>query len=139
MSTSKLPSSTPHRFISKHGNTFKVHVHTPDDRIGKRIWGKYWKRVLSDETLFLRMPHTLEPTHGYDKCGNGDDVMETFRANMTDKLGNKICRKRSVKKYGRREAYSQVKKIILKQHSDLIELMLFMGRISKDDLKTEIK
>lgn len=153
------------RFISLSGNTYKIHIHTPDDKVlsrsigfkrcgkrkafnkalkmrsklGKQLWGKYWIRVLMEEDLFLRLPHNLEPNHGYDRCGTGDSVMEVYRANLTCADGTKKCRKRSVNKYGRNEAYREVKKIILEHHADVIDLMLYMGRINKTDLELRLK
>lgn len=153
-------TKTIHRFISKRDGSFKIHIHTPDDKIlsrsvgykkigekaalkkavklrndlGFAMWGKHWRRVLSDETLFLRLPHSFEPNHGYDKCGDGY-VMEVCRANITAKDGTKFCRKRSVNKYGRKGAYLETKKIMLDYYADVIELMIYMGRITEKQVK----
>ncbi len=86
---SNLKTNTGHRFISKseRNTAFKIHIHTPDDtllersigykiigekkalkkaiklrnQLGREMWKKHWSRVLHDETLITRLPHTLEP------------------------------------------------------------------------------
>lgn len=87
MSKSNLKTNTGHRFISKAKTAYKIHIHTPGDKVlhrtvgflklgekagikkaiklrnqlGSQLWGKHWKIVLHDELLFTRLPHSLEP------------------------------------------------------------------------------
>ncbi len=87
MKKSSLTTNTGYRFISKNRNTFKIHIHTPDDKtlfrtigfvrigeskglkkaiklrneLGKDMWGKFWRRLLNDPYLLTRLPHSIEP------------------------------------------------------------------------------
>ncbi|ARR10301.1 Fe3+-citrate ABC transporter substrate-binding protein [Vibrio parahaemolyticus] len=85
---SNFETNTGLRFISKAETAFKIHIHTPEDKIlhrsvgyirigekkglkkairlrneiGIKLWGKkLWKRVLNEPELFTRLPHSLEP------------------------------------------------------------------------------
>lgn len=87
MSKSNLETNTGHRFISKAKTAYKIHIHTPDDKVlhrsvgfvrlgekkglkkaillrnelGSAMWGKFWRRILKDPYLMTRLPHSLEP------------------------------------------------------------------------------
>lgn len=87
MKKSNLETNTGHRFISKAKTAFKIHIHTPDDKVihrsvgyirigekkglkkaiklrnemGSEMWGKFWRRLLKDPYLMTRLPHSLEP------------------------------------------------------------------------------
>lgn len=87
MTKSNLITNTGHRFISKAKTAYKIHIHTPDDKVlhrsvgyvrigekkglqkairlrnelGSEMWGKFWRRILKDPYLITRLPHSLEP------------------------------------------------------------------------------
>ena len=87
MGKSNLTTNTGYRFISKGKTAFKIHIHTPDDKVlhrsvgfvrigeekalkkalnlrnelGCEMWGKFWNRILKDPYLMTRLPHDLEP------------------------------------------------------------------------------
>ncbi|EGR0099777.1 TPA: Fe3+-citrate ABC transporter substrate-binding protein [Vibrio vulnificus] len=87
MTKSNLITNTGHRFISKGKTAFKIHIHTPDDKVlhrsigfvklgekkalqkaikmrnelGREMWGKFWRRLTKDPYLMTRLPHSLEP------------------------------------------------------------------------------
>lgn len=139
------------RFISKGETAFKIQIHAPHDelvcrsvgfikigenkarreavklrnKLGRELWGKFWPRVLKEEDLFLRLTHSLEPI----------DMGDYYQAMWSDKKGVRHCRKRSIEAHGRLAAYTQCKKAILDAHSEEIELLRFMGRLSTIDLK----
>lgn len=158
---SNLVSSVDHRFISKSDVAVKIHIHLPDgslshqsigfiksnerealekaisirNEIGENAWGKYWKRVLSDRYLFTRLPHSLEPKLIFKP--RGDTYDECYLARFPAVVdGQRKMRSivRSIRSRGREEAYKQTKKALLDGYKDVIDIMLFMGRISADDL-----
>jgi hypothetical protein len=87
MKKSNLTTNTGHRFISRAKTAFKIHIHTPDDKVlhrsvgyirvgekkglkkaiklrnelGSAMWGKFWRKLLKDPYLMTRLPHSLEP------------------------------------------------------------------------------
>ncbi len=87
MTKSNLDTNTGHRFISRAKTAYKIHIHTPDDKVlhrsvgfirigeknglkkaillrnqlGSEMWGKHWRLLLKDPYLMTRLPHTLEP------------------------------------------------------------------------------
>jgi hypothetical protein len=87
MKKSNLQTNTGHRFISKAKTAYKIHIHTPDDKVlhrsvgyvrigekkglkkaiklrnelGRKMWGKFWRLLLKDPYLMTRLPHSLEP------------------------------------------------------------------------------
>ena len=87
MLKSNLTTNTGHRFISKAKTAYKIHIHTPEDKVlhrsvgflkigeqnglqkaielrndlGNEMWGKFWRRLLKDPYLMTRLPHSLEP------------------------------------------------------------------------------
>ena len=87
MKKSNLTTNTGHRFISKAKTAFKIHIHTPDDKVlhrsvgyvkigekkglkkaiklrnelGSAMWGKFWRKLLKDPYLMTRLPHSVEP------------------------------------------------------------------------------
>ncbi|SJN55041.1 Fe3+-citrate ABC transporter substrate-binding protein [Vibrio ruber] len=87
MKKSNLETNTGHRFISKAKTAYKIHIHTPDDKVlhrsvgfirigekkglkkaillrnelGRQMWGKHWRMLLKDPYLMTRLPHSLEP------------------------------------------------------------------------------
>ncbi|KOO07005.1 Fe3+-citrate ABC transporter substrate-binding protein [Vibrio sp. Vb5031] len=158
---SNLVSSVKYRFISKSDVAVKIHVHLPDDtttfqsigfiksnerlalikavkirdEIGERAWGKYWHQVLRDRYLFTRLPHTLEPKIIFKP--RGDTIDECYLAKFPVVVNGQRKMKsvvRSIRNRGREEAYKQTKKAILDGYKDVLDIMLFMGRITADDL-----
>lgn len=87
MKKSNLETNTGHRFISKAKTAYKIHIHTPEDKVlhrsvgfirigekrglkkaiklrnelGREMWGKHWRMLLKDPFLMTRLPHSLEP------------------------------------------------------------------------------
>ena len=87
MSQNNLIGATGYRFISKGQTAFKIHIHTPEDTVlhrsvgfvrmgedkalkktiklrdelGRKLWGKFWPKVLREPYLMTRLPHSLEP------------------------------------------------------------------------------
>lgn len=165
MKKSLFETNTGHRFISKSEKAYRIHIHMPNDTIlhrsvgsvkigekkalekaiarrnelGEKHWGKFWKRVLRDETLLIRLPHTFEPILGTEGAGGKDEhgnyrrLIEVYRITWADKNGVRKCRKRSTAKHGRLGAYTQLKNILLKEHADVMDILRFMGRIKTTD------
>ncbi|BDP33392.1 Fe3+-citrate ABC transporter substrate-binding protein [Vibrio parahaemolyticus] len=158
---SNLVSSVEHRFISKSDVAVKIHIHLPDDtfthlsigfiksneheaieraisirdEIGENAWGKYWKQVLADRYIFTRLPHTLEPKLIFKP--RGDTFDECYLARFPVFVDGKKKMKtivRSIGKRSREEAYKQTKNAILDGYKDEIDIMLYMGRITANDL-----
>lgn len=164
MNKSNLTTNTGHRFISKGKTAFKIHIHTPDDKIlhrsvgfirlgeekalkkaieirnnlGKDMWGKHWTRLLKDPFLMTRLPHDLEPKIVYK---SRDPALSEgyYIAKWREYLGNgefkyrsKVC---SIDKHGKLAAYSIAKRALLEAHKDVIDILMFMGRLNSVDLK----
>jgi hypothetical protein len=55
-----------------------------------------------------------------------------FSDNGDYKYKTKVC---SIRKHGRLAAYSQTKRALLDAHKDVIDLLIFMGRLNSIDLK----
>ncbi|MEZ8292389.1 Fe3+-citrate ABC transporter substrate-binding protein [Vibrio splendidus] len=164
----KTSGATGHRFISKGKTAYKIHIHTPDDtvlhksvgfvkmgeekglkkalklrnQIGYELWGKHWRRVLKDEYLMLRLPHSLEPKIVLKPnpiSSNSDHRIECYIAkwsyyDIEGKLRNKTL-VRSVNKHGRLSAYSQTKKALLEAYEDIIDIIVYMGRTNTIGMK----
>lgn len=125
MPTANYVTSTGYRFISKSKNCYKIHIHTPNDKVlhrsvgfvrigeaeglrkavqlrnelGRDMWGKFWARVVNDETLITRLPHSIEPEKITVGCGfyiNGKPLFSStfYRASwVTDDGEKKIYEK----------------------------------------------
>ncbi len=150
--------TTQHRFIfpTKHG--FNVHVPKPSggkkcttvsrkhashetllvtaisvrNKIGAELWGPHWQRLLDDENLLRRLPVTLEPV----TCSLSRGKLEGrfYLATWSDGQGNQIKTQYSINKYGRIGAYCRAKADLIDAYRDVIELLVYMGRVSIEDL-----
>jgi len=165
---SNLETNTGHRFISKTKTCYKIHIHTPNDEIlnrsvgfikigevrglkkaiflrneiGCAMWGKHWKRVLHDPTIFTRLPHSLEPKLIEKPCptkSNPDQTRPYYIAKWLeyDENGSSTYKSKltNVTAMGKLAAYSQAKRILLEAHAQNIDILLFMGRVNTLKLK----
>lgn len=112
------------------------------DELGRQLWGKFWPKVLKEPYLMTRLPHSLEPKIVFkpnptqSDPGHRDECYiakwRVFSENGDYKYRTKVC---SIRKHGRLAAYSQTKRALLEAHKDVIELLIFMGRLNSIDLK----
>lgn len=156
-SKSNLISSVNHRFISRSDSAIRVHVHLPNDtltgysigfvkkgeqeamsralklrdEIGEKEWGEYWPRILDDRYFFTRLPENLEPRLMI-KSG-----MECYIATFSVLQNGKLVKKsavRSTHRRGKAGAYRETKEALIEAHQGVIDILLFMGRITQADL-----
>lgn len=151
------------RFISMTSKTYKIHIHTPDDTIihrsvgyckigeekglkaaiklrnelGKLLWKQFWPKVLSDDKLFLRLPHSLEPKIVNKPAPTLTDPNHRLSCYLAkwkefDEHGNYKLKTvvRSIDKYGKLSAYTQTKQALLDAHKDLIPIIEYMERFT---------
>lgn len=152
-------TNTGHRYISEYRKTFNINVRLPDgsykgmtvsmaergrfaalslaierrDKAYHKAWGKHWQRVLNEPDLFARMPKTLEPKRGIEQKSTGY-ICEYYLAEWRGADGKKCKLKRSVKKYGAKEAYRLTKNALIRANAEFIDLMILTGRITTKDL-----
>ncbi|MEZ8238629.1 MULTISPECIES: Fe3+-citrate ABC transporter substrate-binding protein [Vibrio] len=153
-----------HRFISKGRTAYKIHV--PDssitvqhlsvgfiklgekealkiaikkrNQLGKKFWGKHWKRILEDELLLGRLPRSLEPTLVYKPTPTLSDPDKKELCYLTKwRVLNTNSGKyqyktvvRSIGKYGKLSAYIQTKSALLEAYSDILPIIEHIGRYS---------
>ncbi|WP_045391839.1 hypothetical protein [Vibrio rotiferianus] len=151
----RLAEIKQHRFISEGKAAIKISVPTPDNsyryrsvgfkkigkaeafkqaiqernRIGEEVWGKFWGRVLSDHTLFCRLPKNLEPTLRVVP-GRKTKTYE-YTANWVVKEGDnlkKVARRYSCNKHTKLGAYIKAKQALLDAYKNEMKLLVFMGR-----------
>ena len=89
-----------------------------------------------------RLPHSLEPKIVFKPNPTQSDPehrdecyiakWRVFSENGDYKYKTKVC---SIRKHGRLAAYSQTKRALLDAHKDVIDLLVFMGRLNSIDLK----
>lgn len=156
-SKSNLISSVYHRFISRSGYAIRVNVHLPNDKvtnysigflkngeqdamtralmlrdeIGELEWGVHWPRILSDRYFFTRLPRSLEP-----RLTNKSGV-ECFIATYSVMEDGKLLKKsvvRSTHRRGKTTAYKEAKAALIDAHQGVIDVLLYMGRITQADL-----
>jgi hypothetical protein len=150
-----------HRFISHSFNCVKVHIHTPDDgmynrsvgclkqgrdkalkealkqrnQVGRELWGSCWNAVLNTQSLFERLPHSLEP-----------DVIEKKRTLLSGEVrgtkyyivrwkelvGDEYKPKSRLFIHGddRLSAYTKAKKLMIEVHKEFIPILKKMGRFN---------
>ncbi|MDD9197182.1 Fe3+-citrate ABC transporter substrate-binding protein [Aliivibrio sp. S3MY1] len=166
---SNLKTNTGHRFISKseRNTAFKIHIHTPDDKLleksvgykylgeekalkkaikrrnqlGREMWKKHWTRILNDETLITRLPHTLEPkiiNKPSPTMADPDKKTPYYMARWTEYVdGEKKIKSviRAITDGCKLQAYTETKRALLDAHAGEIEILKFMGRINFIDLK----
>ncbi|UTZ44556.1 Fe3+-citrate ABC transporter substrate-binding protein [Vibrio campbellii] len=156
---SYFKSNTGYRFITKAANQpcFKVSVPKPEggyqcasvgylrigerrgmrkainlrNKIGEKLWGKYWNRVRTDFTLLARLPRSLEPRICQKKDSRSQYYCYDFMSDEYDeeKGRYKKChRKVSIARLGRLAAYIEIKRKILAIHRHDLELLKFMNR-----------
>ncbi|WP_147422115.1 Fe3+-citrate ABC transporter substrate-binding protein [Vibrio harveyi] len=157
---SYFKSNTGYRFITKseRNTCFKVSVPKPEggcqyasvgyfrigerramraainkrNKIGKRLWGKYWNRVRTDFTLLSRLPRSLEPRIWTGETGLQyycfDYMSDVFDGDKEEWVYKKVHRKVSISRLGRLAAYAQVKRLILEVYKTDIGLLKFMNR-----------
>lgn len=153
------------KFISHEEHRVRVHIHLPDDslyersfttskgrdkarrkalkerdNIGKKAWGKFWDRVLSEPGFFERMPHSLEPKQ-VDKVKvykNGSKVVFPYYAAIWADHSGKGCGKKtklfSIKKMGALGAYNAAKRHLQEVHADYIPVIKHMERFNVNEL-----
>ncbi|MDF5103798.1 hypothetical protein P3603_22765 [Vibrio parahaemolyticus] len=153
------------KFISHEEHRVRVHIHLPDDSvyersfttskgrdkamrkalkerdsIGKKAWGKFWPRVLSEPGFFERMPHSLEPKQ-IDKVKvykNGNKVVFPYYAAIWADHSSKGCGKKtrlfSIKKMGALGAYNAAKRHLQEVHADYIPVIKHMERFNVNEL-----
>ncbi len=155
MSTSE-ESSPSYRFISKANNVYKVSVPKPQggyryksigfkkigeekalkiavaerNKIGKEEWGKFWSKVLSDNTLLARLPRSLEPVlrRANDKKSQHLEYVSNWMEVDSNGSYIKKGRRYSCEKHGKLGAYIKAKNCLLDAHKSNMELLSFMGR-----------
>lgn len=167
METVNAPSyfngNTGYRFISKSKNSFKISIPKPEGGYfyrtlgylkigeeqallnaikerninGKKLWGKFWHKVVSDWTLLARLPRSLDPIKR--SVGPKQNDSYEYMANWMEKQPDgrnikKSCRYRCTK-YGKLGAYTKAKKKLLEAHEHHMPLLRFMGRAPIVDLK----
>ncbi|HHK8526254.1 hypothetical protein [Vibrio parahaemolyticus] len=153
------------KFISHEEHRVRVHIHLPDDslyersfttskgrdkamrkalkerdNIGKKAWGKFWDRVISEPGFFERMPHSLEPKQ-IDKVKvyrNGSKVVFPYYAAIWADHSGKGCGKKtklfSIKKMGALGAYNAAKRHLQEVHADYIPVIKHMERFNVNEL-----
>lgn len=153
------------KFISHEEHRVRVHIHLPDDslyersfttskgrdkamrkalkerdKIGKKAWGKFWDRVLSEPGFFERMPHSLEPKQ-IDKVKvykSGSKVVFPYYAAIWADHSGKGCGKKtklfSIKKMGALGAYNAAKRHLQEVHADYIPVIKHMERFNVNEL-----
>ena len=168
MAKSNYDTNTGHRFISKAKTAFKIHIHCPDDtvmhrsvgyikigeqaglkkaialrnKLGKEMWGRHWKRVLTERDLFTRLPHSLEPRIIYKpnpRVGNPDHKEPFYLASWHEKTSDGKSQYRSklasINRYGKLAAYNITKRALQDAYADVIDIVLFMNRATTVTLK----
>lgn len=151
-------SNTGYRFISKSEKqrSFKISVPKPEgghqyasvgyaklgerramrkainkrNKIGKRLWGKYWNRVRTDFTLLARLPRSLEPRVWTNETGLQYYCFDHMSNEYDDEKGRykKRHRKVSISRLGRLAAYIEVKRLMHDEYESLMPLLKFMNR-----------
>ena len=112
------------------------------NELGHKMWGKFWPRLLKDPYLMTRLPHSIEPKIVHkpsptkDNPDNRDTCYIAKWREMND-LGEYKYKTvvRSINKYGTLAAYIQTKKALLDAHKDNLDILAFMGRLNRIDLK----
>ncbi|QJT70781.1 hypothetical protein [Vibrio campbellii] len=153
------------KFISHEEHRVRVHIHLPDDslyersfttskgrdkamrkalkerdNIGKKAWGKFWDRVLSEPGFFERMPHSLEPKqiNKVKVNKNGSKVVFPYYAAIWADHSGKGCGKKtklfSIKKMGALGAYNAAKRHLQEVHADYIPVIKHMERFNVNEL-----
>lgn len=153
------------KFISHEEHRVRVHIHLPDDsiyersfttskgrdkamrkalkerdNIGKKAWGKFWDRVLSEPGFFERMPHSLEPKqiNKVKLNKNGSKVVFPYYAAIWADHSGKGCGKKtklfSIKKMGALGAYNAAKRHLQEVHADYIPVIKHMERFNVNEL-----
>lgn len=150
-------TNTGFRFISKSDVAFKITIPRPEggflyrtvgllrlgedkalskainerDQLGKELWGKFWKRIISDYTYLSHLPRNLEPTYFLDP--KDASKLGEYRANWmkyVDGKKVKVARRYKVNVYGKLGAYMLAKKELQEAYKDKLDLLKFMGRNS---------
>ena len=101
------------------------------DEIGEQEWGEHWPRIISDRYFFIRLPRSLEPRLTI-KSG-----VECFIATFSVMEGGMLLKKsvvRSTHGRGKTAAYREAKEALIDAHQGVIDVLLYMGRITQADL-----
>lgn len=151
------------RFISFGTKSVKIHLHLPDDtmyhrnigsikigaakaikiairlrnKIGKKYWGPHWDRVLNEEGIFERLPHSLTPVIVYKPAylKSGELVKRPcYLAKWTD--WNRSTKEKryfktrvfSIEKHGKLAAYNSAKLALLEGNKEFIPILQYMER-----------
>lgn len=167
MKTNKAPkhlqSNTGYRFISEGKTAYKIAIPKPlggtqhksvgfkklgkkealqkalveRNRLGKELWRGFWHRVVSDWTLLMRLPRSLEPHER--KASDKKSLTIEFVANWNSRNADgeviKNSRRYSTSEHGRLGAYSKAKQALLTAHEANMPLLVFMERAPKIKLK----
>lgn len=100
------------------------------NKIGKRLWGKFWNQVRTDFTLLARLPRSLEPRFWVGETGLQYYCFD-YMSNEYDEIKGrykKKHRKVSISRLGRLAAYIEVKRLIHNEYGALIPLLKYMNR-----------
>ncbi|MFM2618660.1 Fe3+-citrate ABC transporter substrate-binding protein (plasmid) [Vibrio alginolyticus] len=152
-------SNTGYRFITKKKTCYAVSVPKPEggyvrrsvgfvrigekkalrkatkirNQIGKELWGRCWDRVRKQFNLLARLPKSLDPrlttidgkqyyVARYTKYDENDQKREHFI-------------KVSVSAHGKLAAWTLAKRKLLKAHSDVMDVLLHIEKVSSVQLK----
>ncbi len=156
------------RFISKGDTAFKIHIHLPDDTvvhrsvgfvrigeknalkkairlrdsIGKKSWGSHWHKILLDPDVFLRLPHSLEPTlimKHKPTIDEPDRKIPYYIAKwcISHENGKRKYKSMlaSVERYGKLGAYNRAKRALMEAHRDILPILTRLERFNIVKLK----
>ncbi|HHF2940539.1 TPA: Fe3+-citrate ABC transporter substrate-binding protein [Vibrio diabolicus] len=152
-------SNTGYRFITKKKTCYSVSVPKPEggyiyrsvgfvrigekkglrkatkirNQIGKELWGRFWDRVRKQFNLLARLPKSLDPrlttidgkqyyVARYTKYDENDQKHEHYI-------------KVSVNAYGKLAAWTIAKRKLLQAHSDVIDVLMHIEKVSSVQLK----
>ncbi|MEH0785147.1 hypothetical protein H4F26_20275 [Vibrio alginolyticus] len=103
------------------------------NQIGKELWGRCWDRVRKQFNLLARLPKSLDPrlttidgkqyyVARYTKYDENDQKREHFI-------------KVSVSAHGKLAAWTLAERKLLKAHSDVMDVLLHIEKVSSVQLK----